>query len=321
MNTSRKQFLVDELRKFATSKNLSQADMKRELGISERYLIEMFKGNYTYDEGREIPIKHFLKIEDYLGLALDKQLWKTLPTLQMQRIIAVLEDAKEHGYSNVIIGQTGSGKSFISDKFVSNSPKDSFKITVGSMDTIGDLLDKILDLLKIPQGKSKSKKINDIIKKLIALKYDGHKPILIFDEAEYMKQATLCNMKELHDHLNGHCGLVMIGTDQLIHKLEVMRKKNRDGIPQFYRRIKYGIRYLPAIDTRFEDFINTLEITDKGLVSFIQENCENYGELHDALIPVIRESERTGVPLTEDFARIVLNIPKKTDKPYGRIKA
>ncbi len=309
MNNARKQFLVDELRKFATDKNLSQADLKRELSISERYLIEMFKGSFTYDDGRDIPLKHFLKIEDYLGLAKERQLWKLVPTTQAEQIIATLTDAKEFGYTNLIIGETGCGKTFLSDKFVQKSPKDSFKITVGSTDTIADLLDKILDVLKIPQGKSKSKKINDIIKKLVQLRYEGYKPILIFDESEYMKQATLCNMKELHDHLVSKCAVVMIGTDQLLVKLEKLKKKNRDGIPQFYRRVKFNIRTLNGVDTSFKSFLNALEITDKSLIKFLQTNCENYGELHDALVPVLRESDRTGEPLTENFARLVLQLP------------
>ncbi|MDM1093394.1 ATP-binding protein [Myroides odoratimimus] len=309
MNNKRKQFLVEQLQHFATTKGLSQADVKRELDIPERYLIEMFKGVFTYDNGRDIPLKHFSKIEDYLGLSKEKQIWKLVPTTQAEQILAILTDAKDYGYTNLIIGETGSGKTFLSDRFIQKSPKDSFKITVGSTDTIADLLDKILDVLKIPQGKSKSKKLNDIVKKLVQLKYEGYKPILIFDESEYMKQATLCNMKELHDHLSGKCGVVMIGTDQLLVKLDKLKKKNRDGIPQFYRRVKFNIRTLNGIDTSFKAFLNALNITDKSFIKFLQSNCENYGELHDALVPVLRESERTGEPLTENFARLVLNLP------------
>jgi hypothetical protein len=49
---------------------------------------------------------------------------------------------------------------------------------------------------------------------------------------------------------------------------------------------------------------------DKNLRSFLQRNCDNYGELHDALLPALREADRTGEPLTESFVRKVLNIPE-----------
>ncbi|OWP85470.1 hypothetical protein BWK60_13920 [Flavobacterium covae] len=87
-----------------------------------------------------------------------------------------------------------------------------------------------------------------------------------------------------------------------------MRKRKKEGMRQFYRRLKFRVRVLPSIDTSFKLFLN--EIEDKDLITFLQRNCENYGELHDALVPAMREADRTGEPLTEDFVRKVLNIPK-----------
>ena len=76
---------------------------------------------------------------------------------------------------------------------------------------------------------------------------------------------------------------------------------------QFYRRIKFGIRVLPNIDKNYRGFLDNIE--DKGLLRFLKANCENYGELHDCLVPAMREADRTGEPLTEAFVRKVLNIP------------
>ena len=142
---------------------------------------------------------------------------------------------------------------------------------------------------------------------LLKIKIDGRNPTLIFDESEYMKQPTLCNMKELYDHLIGKCGLVMIGTNQLIAKIEKLKNKNKDGMPQFYRRIKYNIRELRPIDTRFQQFLTG--ITDPKLVRFLQQECQNYGELHDVLLPAMREAKRLGEPLTENLVRKILNLP------------
>ena len=52
------------------------------------------------------------------------------------------------------------------------------------------------------------------------------------------------------------------------------------------------------------------KIQDKALVKFLRANCDNYGELHDALVPAMREADRTGQPLTENFVRKVLNMPE-----------
>lgn len=68
------------------------------------------------------------------------------------------------------------------------------------------------------------------------------------------------------------------------------------------------IRQLSDIDTKYREFLT--DITDKGLIKLIQTECDNYGELHDVLLPSMREAERLGEPLTENLVRKILNLPK-----------
>lgn len=313
MDITEKRQIIAELKDYMLVRHLIPADIHRLSGVSEEYLSEMLKPNtdFKYSAGKgitgDIPERWFRMLKDTISKGAEQELWKTVPTSQMKSILATLEESKEFGYTRVIIGETGCGKTYFTDKFVDLNPKENFKITVGSMDNIADLLDKILDALKIKHGKSKSKKIRDIVKELKKRQLRGEKPTLIFDESEYMKQTTLCNIKELHDHLNKYVSINLIGTDQLLDKLDNLKKKNKAGMPQFYRRVKFGIRVLSPIDTSFKGFLNGIE--DKGFIKFLQQNCDNYGELHDAMMPIIRESHRTGEPMTERFARKVLQMP------------
>ena len=114
-------------------------------------------------------------------------------------------------------------------------------------------------------------------------------------------------MKELYDGLIGCCSIVMMGTPQLLRNIDIMRKKDKPGIPQFYRRVKFGIRVLPDIDKSFKLFLNGI---DANLKKFLQDNCDNYGELHDVLVPAMREADRLGEPLTETLVRKILNMPE-----------
>ncbi len=98
----------------------------------------------------------------------------------------------------------------------------------------------------------------------------------------------------------------MIGTDQLTRNIEKLRKQNKDGIPQLWRRIKFGVRTLPKIDRRFTLFLK--EIEDKNLVKFLCANCDNYGELHDVLVPCMKEAERLDCELSENLVKTVLGI-------------
>lgn len=248
-----------------------------------------------------ITVRYYKLVAQHIGYKLEKEYWKTQQTPQFYQIMSYLEDAKEYGYTNVLIGESGCGKTYISDFFVKYNIQEVFKITVGSMDTISDLLDKICDVLKIETAVSKSKKIQEIIKKLLDMRLDGYEPMLIFDESEFLKQATICNMKELIDHLKGKAAIVLIGTNQLVTKIENLKKKDKDGVPQFYRRIKLGIRYIRSIDTKFPEFIPMLD--DKNLIQYLQGYCANYGEIHDLLVPAMREADRLKVPLTLELVK------------------
>lgn len=309
ITTLQKQQITEALNHYTQLHDISGSEVARRTNINESYISSIINGKTTVAKS-EIKDKWYLLLADFLGVKLQKEYWTMRETPQLYRMLATLEDAKENGTTNIVIGETGCGKTYISNLFLKANPIDTFKVVVGSLDTIGDLLDKVIDVLKITTPKTKSKKIGEIAKKLKQLKLEGQKPHLIFDECEYMKQPALCSMKELYDALFGICGITLIGTSQLIDNLEKLRKKNRAGIPQFYRRVKFGIRELPTIDRTFSDFLGDIE--DKELLKFLKGNCDNYGELHDVLVPAMKEADRTGQPLTEDFVRTILGMPKLT---------
>ena len=310
ITTTQKEQITQALNTYIAQHGISANEIVKRTGVNESYISSIRNGETTVGKS-EIKDKWYILLADFLGVKLQKEYWTMRETPQLYRMLATLEDAKENGTTNIVIGETGCGKTYISNLFIKANPIDTFKVVVGSLDTIGDLLDKVIDVLKIATPKTKSKKIGEIAKKLKQLKLEGQKPHLIFDECEYMKQPALCSMKELYDALFGICGITLIGTSQLIDNLEKLRKKNRAGIPQFYRRVKFGIRELPTIDRTFSDFLRGIE--DKKLLNFLKSNCDNYGELHDVLVPAMKEADRTGNQLTEDFVRTILGMPKLTN--------
>lgn len=304
--------IVKALEDYLAVHQMSQNEFVRKSGINEAYVSNM--RNHSFKIGKtEINPKWFELAAQKIGYQLQKQYWHPVETNQMNFMVSVLEDAKENGYTNLIIGETGCGKTYTAERFALHNPLDMFIIKVGSSDNLADLIDKILEKAKIPTAKTKSKNINSIIKHMQKLKFDGLKPMIVFDESEYMKQPTLGMMKELYDDLSGHCSIIMIGTDELLDNLDKLRKRKKAGMRQFYRRIKFGIRQLPKIDLKFKGFLEAIE--DKALIRFLQAHCENYGELRDCLVPAMREADRMSEPLTEDFVRKVLHMPVQP-KPF-----
>jgi DNA transposition AAA+ family ATPase len=315
MTTEQKQQIVAAMEDYLAGHKMSQNAFAKASGVSAAYLSAIRNGKETMDNshgGEPVVIadKYYELIAAFIGRDLKKAYWETRPTAQLTETMAILEDARLYAYTNVIIGDTGCGKSYAVELFRRKYPTDVVVITVSRLDNIGDLLDKIIDALKITPALTKSKKMRLIVERLRNLKLDGGHPVLIFDESEYMKQAALCMMKEFYDNLRKYCAVVMMGHPQLENTINKLRKKNKDGIPQLYRRIKFGIRHLAKIDPTYRLFIG--ELKDAKLRKFLQFNCDNYGELHDVLVPAMREAERTGEELNEAFVRRLLNMPDET---------
>lgn len=309
MNHEQKINLVSALEDYIKEHDLSQNDIAKRSGVNASYLINIRKLDFTIKIGNkavEIANKYFVRIANLIKFETEKAYWQIRATAQLKQILVTLNDAKSNAETAVITGETGCGKTFGSEIFKDKFPSDVFIVKVGSSDNLGDLLDKIIESLGIDVFKrSKSSKLRQIASHMKQLSENGHEPTLIFDESEYMKQPALCALKELYDVLNNWCALVLIGTEQLTDNIEKLKKRNKHGIPQLYRRIKFRIRNLPAIDRKYDDFLQGI---DAGLKKWLQRNCENYGELHDVLVPAMREAERTDSELTEDFVKLVLGI-------------
>jgi DNA transposition AAA+ family ATPase len=318
MTQEQKKQIMGALESYMSEHGISQNEVIKRSGVNSNYITEMRRGHYSVTVGeKEVAIadKYFQKIADLAGISTRKTYWKMQPTTQLKEALAVLEDARQFGDMNLVIGDTGAGKSYAIDLFKRKYPNEVFVVTVSQLDKIGDILDEIMELLKITPEKGDKKKLKAIVARLRDMKMEGRHPLLIFDECEYMKQITFNAVKEFHDKLvlPKYCGVVLSGHYQLASKVEKLKKSNREGIPQLYRRIKFGIRYLSEIDRTagFDLFLSGIE--DKSLRRFLCENCENYGELHDVLVPAFREADRTGEEVTENFVRKVLNFPVNQD--------
>jgi DNA transposition AAA+ family ATPase len=316
MNAEQKEQIKDALEEYLERHGISQNEFSKQSGVNVSYISSIRAGKTAVGD-TPIADKWYIMIAEKIGFSLEKRYWETIPTDQMHRIASTLEDARKFGYTNVIIGETGCGKSYMCQLFQKQYIQDVFIIKLGHSDKVGDVLDKTIEALKMPirpnvklegsgQTKSKSNKIRRIIQYLQKLKREGLSPHVIWDEAEYMNLATLCSIKEFYDDLKSVAALTLIGTDQLLKNLLSLSNSNKPGMPQFYSRIKFGIRELKPIDRKFPAFLGGIK--DKEVKDFLIKNCNNYRELHDVLVPSLREADRLGVPLTVNLIRNVLGI-------------
>ena len=299
--------IIDALEAWMSERpEVSQNDVAKQANVNPGYLVNMRKKEFQLKTGVNIGDKYFLNIAKFIAFEVGSNHWETQKTPQLVDVVTSLQMAKDNGETSVLIGETGCGKTFSLETFKSRYPLEVFAIKVGSSDLLGNILDKILDQLQVTNIRyGSSAKIAQIVLRLKIIKERGFTPLLAIDEAEYMRYQSLCAFKELYDVLHKECALVLIGTDELITNIDRLVKTKKPGIAQLFRRIKFKIHHLAPIDRKYEHF---LEGVPAPVKRWLQEKCENYGELHDVMVPALAEVKRTGEPLTVDLIKTVLGI-------------
>lgn len=301
---------------------ISQNEMSRQTGINAAYVSVMLKGDASFvgmtkDDGStgktEIADRWFLTLADFVGYEVTKNYWKTRMTPQFQTIIEALTAAKEHGATRMITGPSGCGKSMAIDKFIKQNPLNTYRIIINDYYRLNDVINELMKLLNIDlttigsmskiNSRSKKVRLDAVVSKLKEIRLQGGSPILVIDEGENMAIPMLKTIKALYDQLKDYCAIVLVGTHDM---LDVMTR--RPALYPLYRRFKAGHKQLARIDDTYSIFLT--DIQDKALRKLLCQLCDNYGELHDYLEPAIREAALQEVPLTEQFFRIMYNMPK-----------
>ncbi|RHJ87606.1 ATP-binding protein [Parabacteroides sp. AM08-6] len=307
-----KDCVVEAARIYMAQKGISQNELQSRSGVS--YLSTMMNGVYTYKNSRSgdignIPDKWFQKLADYIGYKIQKDYWPTVLTSQFKTIVAELKGAKEDARIRMIIGETGCGKSYSIDRFRKSNPKGTYVITCSGQTCQSSLIRRILQALRMDCKGNCDFLLDRISAEIRNRQLAGDKPLIILDEAENLRLPTFKAVKSIYDYLKGQCGIVLIGTDQLLDKLEVLSKKNKEGMPQFYDRFSSGLRYLRPIDRTYSEFLSTITL-EPGLKELVLKICRSYRSLSDYMEPALRKADEKGVMLTEDFFRIIHDLPK-----------
>jgi DNA transposition AAA+ family ATPase len=273
------------------------------------------RGNFaTKVSNKDVAIgeQYFILLAEYIGFSLVKRYWHTVDTTQFSEGIAKLVDCKESLKTGLIIGGTGFGKSDFLEKFMHKKPKHTYVITISSLYRLTDVVNELADMLGLDSTGTMKQKVDRVVQKLQDIKRLGGKPIIILDEGENMRMPLLHMIKGLYDALRDYCSIVVIATPELLKKLDRLRKKEKDGIPQLYRRFKAGLKVLTPINktTEFPKFFDKMGVADAGLQTLIYSLADNYGELHDYLQPVLKEADEKSQMITEKLFRMYHDMPK-----------
>lgn len=324
MTNQQKQQIVHAALEYMSLHSLSNNDVSKKSGINNGYLSNMLRGNFsTSVGGKEVDItdKWFASLADFAGYSIKKVYWQTFPTPQFLQIQTALETAKSEALTRMLIGPTGCGKTYAVDAFCRRFPSHTYRITVSSMYKLPDFVNELVDKLGIDMVAMRASaasfsvktRVDKIVDKLKEINRQGGNPILIIDEGENMEMSLLKAIKGLYDNIKDHCAIVLIGTnrlpDRMLNVNGNLKGRHRNAVPELYRRFKAGHQAIVDIDGSFGLMLDKY-VTDKGLRQLLCRMCANYGELHDYLMPVMKEADRSNQPLTETLFRTIYNLPK-----------
>lgn len=312
----------------AISKGIRGAHIAKAIGVNEAYITQLKKGVFYMSSGKgsksQIPDTIVAKMAEYLGVDLDRRYWELCHTDQYITVEARLSEARDNSRVVAIIGSTGAGKTYGVDSYMSEHKNEGvYRITVGSLHKMGDVLDDLLIAMRLNNAKeffiSKGErrrfispvlKLRTIVRHINDLKMSGEKPLIIIDEAENFKLNVFGCMKQLYDGLKGISGIAFVGTPKFVDKIEILAQKDRDGMPQFARRVKAGLR--PPIDSdwtqqkRFMTFLHT--IVDEQVIDLMRHHASNFGEVNDYIEPALREADKMGCKADVEFFRAMYGI-------------
>ncbi len=316
MDAKLKDQVVSAAKQYINAKGLSQAAFARLCEISPSYMSNILNGIYEYkasgDKTITIADRYFAAIAGKIGMSVVAAYWRTVETPQFIEMISTLEDAKVRSVAKMIIGETGCGKTYSIGKFMEANPVNTFKITVSNQHKLQDVTEELGRAMDIQLAVStrRAYRMRMITERLRDLKAQGGHPIVIIDEAENLTHGMIGLCKGIYDVINEQASFTLIGTNELIEKLDKMERYGYSfpGIPQFRRRFKAGTVYLTPIDPKkhYDAFLE--DVPDFDLRTLLRGLCNNYGELHDFLEPALREAAEDGVPLTDQYFRVKYKI-------------
>lgn len=285
--------------------------------VNVMYVSHIMASDFTYKDSKTGELKKikdnwFTQLADCIGMKLEKEYWPHVDTPQYKAIDLELREALSTSATRVLICESGSGKTYTVDRFKKDFPNRVFIVTCHRYDTVNDLVDKMGEAMgRTAEGKSIGRRLSSLnVWLYLQGRFDGTKPMLILDEAENLTLNTFQALKAMYDTIKWSCATVLIGTDQLIKTMERLKEKNKPGMPQFYRRFKAGIRHITPLDRKFDVFLSDMPYPTT-FKNTLRSVCENYGELHDFLMPAMREADEMGIPLTERFFRMKYQLPIK----------
>jgi len=264
MNTTEKQAIQEQLRNYVakfSSQNKAANSLK---DISSATVSQILNDNWE-------------KVSDEMWRKVDKQTrltpqgWVTVETSAFKLITKLIGDAQQFSNVLAITGGAGSGKS-VAIKQYSNENKNAILLQCSEFWNRKYFLAELLSQMgRDYSGLTVSEMMQESIRVIQTLE----NPVIILDEADKLTDQVLYFFITLYNHLEDHCGIVLLATDHLAKRIRKGMKLNRKGYNEIYSRI--GRKFIELKGTNYTDVTQVCMangVADKAKIEQIFKDAE-----------------------------------------------
>lgn len=211
-----------------------------------------------------------------------KNFEKQLFELRNYKNIQVLcEYAKLNSKFLIISGETGSGKTEGLVNYSKQDLENNKYIRLRKSMTNKDFFTEIAKAYGYRFGHKTFYRFMNWIKNYI--EESDQKHLLIIDEGGMFNHEQLGLIHELRDLTENKLGIILAGPKYFVEKLKLWNNAQRDGVPEFYRRIN---RIIPLYDLTKEEILAVCDaygITSKRDINHKFLDINNIGDLTNSI--------------------------------------
>lgn len=174
--------------------------------------------------------------------------WASVETTFYRLFTDLLEDARINSFVYAVTAEAGSGKSFTAAIYAANH-RNVYHIVCCETWSLRAFLFELLRTLGVEQRAFQNDNVAMLVE-IVSMLKKSDSPLLIFDEADKLRQPLLYSLITLYNQLEDYCGIVICATSHLEKKIHSGVRLGKLGFNELYSRIGRKFISIPSCGRR-----------------------------------------------------------------------
>jgi DNA transposition AAA+ family ATPase len=277
--------IVRGMKDYMQEHSMSQGALHKLTGISTSYISYLMRemwNDVPSDGGRKTT-----KIEDQIFLKLQKALGLRNDFFETDNYVSTYvacRDAKERQEWRIVDGMTGAGKSFSVERFARLHPRETFLIRCKDTMNAKEFMQAVAHAVGASEAGTRYRICMSITERLLTMS----NPLLILDESEALfkrnSEGGFGAIKDICVEVDGRVGIVLVGANKFMEKLQKQAINMRGSFPQLHNRFKSNLTQLaPLTREDVATIAPAFGVTDRKEINRLFDTSDNFRDLFATL--------------------------------------